>query len=185
MLVFDTETQTYIEEPDHIYEILNYKNPFLRKTVNPFSFEEHDAKTLKKNFIATIQKYPAFGLSAPQVGIDARFFVMMHDNEYICIINPEILGTSEIVLKDKEGCLSDMYMMAVVPRPKWIKVKFQDENSAEHILTFDDMSARIFLHEYDHLNGKLFTDLLGPVALKMARDKQTKFIKKAKKLNLI
>lgn len=179
---FDTETGTLIQEQDFIYEILNYKHPFLRKTVKDFDPTEHDPKVLKKNFVATMKRYPSFGLSAPQVGIDARFFVMLHNEDFLCVINPEITFKSEIIVKDKEGCLSDMYMMAPVSRPKWISVKFLDENLQHQEMNLEDMSARIFLHEFDHLQGILFTDLLKPVTLQLARDKQSKFLRKIQKL---
>lgn len=183
-IVFDTESGKMIKEQDFVYEILNYKHPFLRKVVADFDFNQMDANKMKKDFVATMKNFPSFGLSAPQVGIDARFFVMLHDEDFQCVINPEITKISEIEEKGREGCLSDMYMMADVYRPKWVMIKFQDENNETKELTFNDLSARIFLHEFDHLKGVLFTDKVKPVALKLAREKQTKFAKKVKKLNL-
>lgn len=126
----------------------------------------------------TMLQYEGLGLAAPQVGVNERVFVMrlLRDNlqnetdetvaeeskplNYTILecINPEIISMSEDMVIGEEGCLSLPKLYKNVPRAREITVKFEDGKGKQQILTLENMNARIFQHEYDHLDGILFID---------------------------
>ena len=75
-------------------------------------------------------------------------------------INPEIIEKSDEIIVGEEGCLSIPEVFEEVPRPRWIKIKYQDFNGNYHEELKEDYAARVFAHEIDHLEGKLFIDYL-------------------------
>jgi peptide deformylase len=89
-----------------------------------------------------------------------------------------VIEQSDEVIREKEGCLSYPGMFLTVPRPKWIVAEFVNENGQAQQMRFEGITARCFLHELDHMNGVKFVDHVGPVAVRMARQKQQKNIKK-------
>lgn len=114
------------------------------------------------------------GLAANQVNINKRLFlVLFHaQNEkkqkVVVFINPEILEYSEAKVTLEEGCLSLPGVHGMVSRPKKIKVRWQNEKGNWCETKLDGWEARIFLHEYDHIEGILFTDHLKPEVRKKA-----------------
>jgi peptide deformylase len=82
------------------------------------------------------------------------------------------------VVKDKEGCLSYPALFLNVDRPSWIEAEFTDEFGDVNQVKLHGLSARCFLHELDHLNGIRYTNHVKPLALKMARQRATKMVKK-------
>ena len=99
------------------------------------------------------------GLAAPQVGILKRIVVIDVGDGPIVLINPEILETSGEQTGD-EGCLSVPGMAGQVTRPNYVKVKAMDEDMNEVIYEGTELLARAFCHEIDHLDGKMYTDLV-------------------------
>jgi peptide deformylase len=112
---------------------------------------------------------PGLGLAAPQVGQSLRILVMRTgiqstssktlEKEIMTVINPEIIkivGSKTVVFR--EGCLSIPGKLAIIQRPKEVKVKFQDENGNPRRLTFKGGDSVVFCHEYDHLLGILMVD---------------------------
>ena len=99
------------------------------------------------------------GLAAPQVGILKRIVVIDVGEGPIVLINPEILETSGEQTGD-EGCLSVPGMAGQVTRPNYVKVKAMDEDMNEVIYEGTELLARAFCHEIDHLDGKMYTDLV-------------------------
>jgi peptide deformylase len=140
---------------------------------------------LVKRLKMTMKAYNGLGLSANQCGVFERVFVMrMHDRNEIknvACINPKIIDESDEIIRDKEGCLSYPGMFLTVPRSQWITASWYDENGQGYESRLDGIQARVFAHELDHLNGVKMTDYVGPVAVKMARDKQVKLMKKIKR----
>lgn len=107
------------------------------------------------------------GLSFPQIGLNLNGFVTYLDKRIKVYLNPEILDQSEELTyggtKDRptlEGCLSIPYLYGPVLRPKKIKIKAIDEHGLEFSKTLSSFPARLFMHEYDHLQGVLFTDYI-------------------------
>jgi len=154
-------------------EILTLGNPILRK-----KSEEVDLKRVKKrNFqkllmdmFNTMKENSGAGLSAPQIGISLKFFVMGFDDserypdekplKKQVIINPEIKFLTEETMDFWEGCLSIPKMQGLVRRPKEIEVSYYDENLEHHKKIIIGFEAIVFQHEFDHLDGILYIDRL-------------------------
>ena len=137
--------------------------------------------TLSQQLKMTMKLYGGLGLSANQCGVQARVFVMWFNEQVITCINPKVVEMSDGLKKDKEGCLSFPGMYLNIPRNEWIVAEFTNENGVQMRARMDGLSARCFLHELDHMNGVKFTNHVGPVAVKLAREKQAKLIKKIKR----
>ena len=111
------------------------------------------------------------GLAAPQVGILKRIVVIDVGEGPIVLINPEILETSGEQTGD-EGCLSVPGMAGQVTRPNYVKVKALDVNMNEQIYEGEGLLARAFCHEIDHLDGKLYTELVEGELHKVTYDEE-------------
>ena len=105
------------------------------------------------------------GLAAPQVGIAQKFFVMLTPEailngtlETMTMINPAIIESSKTTNSDMEGCLSIPGMLGRVIRPTDLKIEYSDLSGVRHGMALGGFSARVFQHEFDHLNGILFLD---------------------------
>ena len=133
--------------------------------------------TLAKRMKMTMKLYSGLGLSANQCGVAERMFVIGTDEVQIVCINPKVIAQGDMV-KDKEGCLSFPGLFLNVERPQWIEVEFTDEFGEVKAARLEGLSARCFLHELDHLNGVRYTSHVKPLALKMARQRATKLVKK-------
>lgn len=133
--------------------------------------------TLAKRMKMTMKLYSGLGLAANQCGVAERMFVIGTDEMQIACINPKVTAQGDFV-KDKEGCLSFPGLFLNVERPQWIEVEFTTEFGEVKNARLEGLSARCFLHELDHLNGIRYTSYIKPLALKMARQKATKLIKK-------
>ena len=111
------------------------------------------------------------GLAAPQVGILKRIVVIDVGEGPIVLINPEILETSGEQTGD-EGCLSVPGMAGQVTRPNYVKVKALDVNMEEQIYEGKGLLARAFCHEIDHLDGKMYTELVEGELHKVTYDEE-------------
>ena len=127
--------------------------------------------------------YGGVGLSANQCGVFERVFVIGTEHFQIGCINPKVIAKSEEVSKDNEGCLSFPALYVKVERPNWCDVEFYDETGTFKQIRMEGLTARCFLHELDHLNGIKFTDHAGPVALKLAQERQRKMIKQMQRIS--
>ncbi len=116
-------------------------------------------KILIEDMLDTMYEAMGVGLAAPQVGILKRIVVIDVGEGPIVLINPEILETSGEQTGD-EGCLSVPGMAGQVTRPNYVKVKAMDEDMNEVIYEGTELLARAFCHEIDHLDGKMYTDLV-------------------------
>jgi len=150
---------------------------------------EYDVTKLPNNDISlliarlkfTMKKFAGVGLSANQCGIKRRVFVVGYEDFQLTCINPKIIKIYGELEKAREGCLSSPALTLNVSRYKKIDVEFYDENGNVHQLTMDGLTAQCFQHELDHMNGIYFTDHVGEVSLLLAKQKQTKIIKKYKR----
>ena len=122
------------------------------------------------------------GLSANQVGIMERAFVM-YDNfekrETAACFNPKIIHESEEQIIMEEGCLSYPGLWLKVKRPVWVEVKYENENGEQIWNKFTDLEARVFLHEFDHMEGTDFTKRVSRLRLDRAKKRQKKMAKKS------
>ena len=158
--------------------------PFLDDTLEQFEFA--DRKELSKVMYDNMVKYGGLGLSANQVGLPYRMFVMgghpqVEDGKVRYVFNPLINDVSPESINLKEGCLSFPFLFLSIKRPKWCSVRYTDENGEEIEETLHGMSARIFMHENEHMNGYVFTDLVSKLKLERAEKSKQKMIKEIKK----
>jgi peptide deformylase len=157
-------------------KIIIYGHPSLRVRCAPVTEFNEEIRELAEDMFKTMLDNDGIGLAASQVDRRVRLLVigMPHkDSEVVTkyvMINPEVLE-SRGSWDYEEGCLSLPEIRDTVNRPEWIKVKYQDENGVEHVLEADSLLARVFQHEFDHLNGVLFVDHLSPVRRALLRGK--------------
>ena len=157
-------------------KLVKYPDKFLLRKVDDFDFEKSDPISISNKMFDLMEKSGGIGISANQVRVNARVFVMKlsdetHVGSTITVINPEILEVSEEIEIKTEGCLSFPQIYLDIPRPVHIKVKFLDKYAESCIIELHGIDARCFLHEYDHLAGKVFTQYVSRLRLNKARKK--------------
>lgn len=147
--------------------IVKYGDPVLREISKPVETITSTVKDLVADLKATLKKAKGLGLSAVQVGVPLRVFIV--DISAIDIaaetrvyINPEIIETSGNS-DFEEGCLSFPGIYQTLARPERVKIKALDENGKEFVQEADGIIARAILHENDHLDGVLFIDHFSPL----------------------
>jgi peptide deformylase len=127
--------------------------------------------------------HKGFGLSANQIGIPVTVFAMRMDEHALVVFNPEILEWSEDTTYMREGCLSFPGLWVAIERAKTVAVKFQAHNKEEQAGSMTDLSARIFQHESEHMDGDLFIDNVNKFKLKSAMRKRNLYLRKLKREN--
>jgi len=143
-----------------ILELTPNTHPILHERVKPCSKDldrPEMSRILKENMI----HYGGVGLSANQIGIGERVFIMvlnMETEETITCFNPRIIKRYDDNVWFEEGCLSFPNEIINVNRPDRVVVKYEDEDKKDHKIKLSGMAARVFLHEFDHLEGIVFTE---------------------------
>ena len=143
-----------------ILQLTPNTHPILHERVKPCSKDlnrREMSRILKENMI----HYEGVGLSANQIGIGERVFIMMlnmETEETITCYNPRIIKRYDDDVWCEEGCLSFPDEIINVKRPDRIVVKYEDEDKKDHKIKLSGMAARVFLHEFDHLEGIVFTE---------------------------
>jgi peptide deformylase len=178
-----------------ILPIVGYGSPVLRKLCVDISPDYPELNTLIENMWETMYNSKGVGLAAPQINKDARLFVMdsvqiienlepdevkdyPNDNGYKGVfINAKISSIHGREWSYNEGCLSIPKVREDVYRNEEITINFVDENFQLHTETFNGITARVILHEYDHIEGKLFIDHLKPLKRKLLKRKLDDIIK--------
>lgn len=152
-----------------VRQISQLGNPVLRQQAQPIeNFRDERIQTLIDELIATVAPANGVGIAAPQVAESYRLFIVASrptlryphapQMEPTPMLNPRIIARSSDVVKDWEGCLSIPGIRGLVPRYRAIEVEYTDRNGKLHRQILTDFVARIFQHEYDHLDGKVFLD---------------------------
>ena len=142
-----------------IRELVKSDNKILHQRVKSCG-ANLDRHFLAKTLIENMLHYDGVGLSANQIGIEERAFAMIRDIEYNDIIvcfNPRIIKRYDDEVWCEEGCLSFPDEIINIQRPDRIVVKYEDENKKDHKIKLEGFAARVFQHEFDHLNGIDFT----------------------------
>lgn len=171
-----------------ILPIYTYGQSVLRKEAEDITPDYPELKQLIDNMFETMYKSEGVGLAAPQIGLNIRVVVITLDvlkedfPEYAgfnkAYINPHILEYDESETQSmEEGCLSLPGIHEPVRRPTRIRVRYQDVDFTTHEEWVDGYLARVMQHEFDHLDGKLFTDRLTPLRKQMVRSKLTALLK--------
>ena len=142
-----------------ILQLTPNTHPILHERVKPCS-EDLDRREISRILKENMVHYEGIGLSANQIGIGERVFVMMlnmETEETITCFNPRIIKRYEDDVWFEEGCLSFPDEIINIQRPNRIVVKYEDEDKKDHKIKLDGLAARVFLHEFDHLEGIVFT----------------------------
>ena len=164
-----------------IYPIVIYGSPVLRKKSVNIDPDYPELGKLIDDMYLTLAEAEGVGLAAPQIGKNIRLFIVdctpwgEEDPslaEYRKVfINAEIYERSAETSLFNEGCLSLPGLHEDVSRPVSIKIRYQDENFVEHDEEIGGMAARVIQHEYDHLEGEVFTDRLSPLRRNLLKSK--------------
>lgn len=172
-----------------ILPIIAYGDPLLKKESEEITADYPSLDLLVENMFETMYQAKGVGLAAPQVGLNIRLFIVdgapFSDEEgdepdpravgmetfKKVFINPVIEEESGDVWAFQEGCLSIPKIRENVHRKSEILLSYYDENWAFHEERFSGYAARIIQHEYDHIEGILFTDRLNPLKKKLVQKK--------------
>ena len=171
-----------------ILPIVAYGAAILRKVSEPIDADYPNLTKVIADMWETMYESNGVGLAAPQVNKNIRLFVMdsakifeskePEDEAYVdapgfkkVFINAQIVSTGGVEWIYNEGCLSIPKIREDVLRPAEVTLSYMDENFVAHTETFNGISARVILHEYDHIQGKLFIDYLKPLRRKILQGK--------------
>jgi len=165
-----------MKDTPKLLDVHIYGDEVLRKTAEPVTSFDEELKDYCADLAFTMYERDGVGLASPQVGVSRRIFVF--DPHYsrenvppqpIFVINPVIESFSGEIAGE-EGCISIPDIYAEVTRHKDITVKYQDTDGVEHRENLSGFEAVVFQHEFDHLNGVLFTDRVSSLTkLKLTR----------------
>ena len=142
-----------------ILQLTPNTHPILHERVKPCS-KDLDRPEMSRILKENMMHYEGVGLSANQIGISERVFIMvlnMETEETITCFNPRIIKRYDDNVWCEEGCLSFPDEIINVERPDRIIVKYEDEDKKEHKIKLSGMASRVFQHEFDHLEGIDFT----------------------------
>jgi peptide deformylase len=170
-----------------ILPIYTYGNAVLRKVAEPIQSDYANLSSLITNMFETMYHAEGVGLAAPQVGLPIRLVVIdlapfkEDDPELgtfkVVMINPTILERSEEEITMEEGCLSIPGIHESVSRSEKITINYFDADFKEYTQEFEGFRARVIQHEYDHLEGNLFTDKVSPIRRQLLKSKLTNIVK--------
>ena len=164
-----------------ILPIVAYGAPILRKISHDIDADYPGLEKLLADMWETLYNSNGVGLAAPQINKDIRLFLV--DSEQIfenqeedekgefpdepgykgVFINAHIKELGGLEWSYNEGCLSIPKIREDIIRKEWVTIEFVDENFVQHTKTFNGITARVILHEYDHIEGKLFIDYIKPL----------------------
>ena len=152
-----------------ILPIRVWGDPVLRQRAEPVENLTDVHRRLIADMIDTMREAPGVGLAATQVGVLERIFVWEVEDEHGVIVNPEIVTVGDDNFTEDEGCLSLPGLLYPVERAREVVVEGIDENGERVRIAAEDLKARVFQHELDHLNGVLFIDHLPDELRRQAR----------------
>jgi peptide deformylase len=164
-----------------IYPIVKFGDPVLEKQAEPVTIFDDDLKKLVDDMFESMYAAHGVGLAAPQIGISKRLAVIditfkEDPSAKLVLANPEILHT-EGRHTQNEGCLSIPDFRESVTRPRTATIRAQDVDGKFYEKTGEELLARAFLHETDHLNGKLYISHLSALKRDLIKRKIRKLIK--------
>jgi peptide deformylase len=172
-----------------ILPIVAYGTEVLRKVCKDITPDYPNLNKLIEDMWETMYYSSGVGLAAPQINKDIRLFVMdstqmfANMDEEETILYPDAPGIKQVFINAhveellgddwvfNEGCLSIPKIREDIYRAEEVTIRFMDEHFQEHVKTFNGLTARVILHEYDHIDGKLFIDYLKPLRRKLLKGK--------------
>lgn len=163
--------------PMAIHKLVYLPDPVLRKVAEKVDNIDQDLQTLLDDMFETMYDAKGVGLAAPQIGISKQIAVIdvtKDRSQQFVLINPQVIEVKgEETMQ--EGCLSVPGVYDTVKRASWVKMRALDRDGNEYELEGDGLLGEAIQHEIDHLNGKLFVDLLSPLKRNRAKKKLDKF----------
>ena len=163
-----------------VYELLESGHPTLSVPLTEVTNDQEGREQIQQDLVDTMRAKNGIGLSANQIGIGARVFAMYADvkeKDILVCFNPKIINQSEEEILMDEGCLSYPGLWLKIRRPDGIEVEYEDENGEKQEKAMFGLEARIFQHEYDHMDGLNFTNRVS----KLKMDRAKKRLKKVQK----
>ncbi|KTC94316.1 peptide deformylase [Legionella erythra] len=160
-----------------IRKIIYLPDAVLRQVAKPVEQFDDALQTLIDDMFETMYSVNGVGLAAPQIGVSLRLSVIDvigDKKQQLVLINPEIIA-SEGQKEYQEGCLSVPGVYDTVVRADKVTIRALDRTGKSYEMTADGLLGECFQHEIDHLNGRLYVDLLSPLKRTMARRKLEKF----------
>ena len=155
------------DNPEQLRIVL-HPDPVLRKKAKPVDPIDTTVQVVAEKMLQLMHEAPGVGLAAPQVGLSWRMFVAnaspdQNPAEDRVFVNPTLSEAGSEVEPYEEGCLSLPDIRADIRRPKQITITAQDLDGQTFSLTSDQLPARVWQHEYDHLEGVLILDRMSPI----------------------
>ena len=150
-------------------KILKYPHPALRAKARPVERIDNGVVAAAQNMLELMYRNEGLGLAAPQVGLDWQLLVInfvgnsSRADQQVVAINPTIVEVKGAV-KDREGCLSFPGLYQDIRRAKTVRVRAYGLDGQPFEMECNDLAARVWQHEVDHLNGVLYIDKMGPLA---------------------
>jgi peptide deformylase len=177
----DAATSGTVSAARKIYKIVKYGDPILEKSTAPVKTFDAKLEELAEDMFASMYAAQGVGLAAPQIGLTLRMAVVdvtggKNPEAKIVLANPEVIH-AEGEKREEEGCLSIPGFRGYVIRPQFVTVRAQNAKGETFEVRGEDLLARAFCHEIDHLNGILFIQHLSM----LKRDLIKRKIKKLKK----
>ncbi len=172
-----------------VLPIYAYGHPVLKKMGKNIDKDYPELDKLIENMWETMENARGVGLAAPQIGLAIRLFIIdstliLDDDDGTdekglkqVFINAKIIEEGGEPWDFEEGCLSIPDIRAEVNRPAQVKLEYYDENFKKHTKLFTGVTARVIQHEYDHIDGILFTELIKPLKKRLYRKKLEKIKK--------
>ena len=162
-----------------IFPIVLYGDPILKKKAKEVTHGDESVVEFVENMFETMNAAQGVGLASPQVGQSLRLFIVdstpMEENEEDGVrqvfINPVMLNEEGEPWIFEEGCLSIPDVRGDVNRPAQLRLRYMDENFVEKEEVFTGINARVIQHEYDHIDGILFTEHLKPIKRRLVKRK--------------
>ena len=164
-----------------IYPIVKFGDPVLEKRAEPVTVFDDDLRKLVEDMFESMYAAHGVGLAAPQIGISKCLAVIditfkEDPDAKLVLVNPEIIQTSGRHTQT-EGCLSIPEFRESVTRPQTVTIRAQDVNGRFYEKTGEELLARAFLHETDHLNGKLYISHISALKRDLMKRKIRKLMK--------
>ncbi|MBM3936722.1 MAG: peptide deformylase [Sphingomonadales bacterium] len=162
-----------------ILPIVLYGDPVLQRRAEEVPADFPGLDELVQNMFETMYAANGIGLAAPQIGYSLRLFILdaeladetLYKDEKRVFINPLVLEENGETWPYAEGCLSIPEIRGDITRRATIRLRYEDAQRKVYEETFDGMLARIIQHEYDHIEGRLFIDLLSPLRRRLVQKK--------------
>lgn len=166
-----------------VYPVVVYGHPVLRKVAEDVDRDYPGLQDIIKDMFETMYRAEGVGLAAPQIGKSIRVFVVdgtplaedepeMSDFKKV-FINARITERSGEIVPMNEGCLSIPNLREEVNRESYMSITYFDENWTRKTEVYTGYKARVILHEYDHLDGVMFTDKVSPLRRRLLQRKLT------------